>query len=127
MTNNIITAVGIDVSKGKSMIAIRHPGGEVLRIHRTEQPKQQKLKTIASTHSLFRVVQEVTGGEVWRGGVSFRSHFTPAKGQNFPKASRYLFDCVNTANIGYKIQVPGTPNSYPKHKNGVSILSFLES
>ena len=29
MTNNIITAVGIDVSKGKSMIAIRHPGGEV--------------------------------------------------------------------------------------------------
>ncbi|WP_418547412.1 hypothetical protein [Hominenteromicrobium sp.] len=24
MTNNIITAVGIDVSKGKSMIAIRH-------------------------------------------------------------------------------------------------------
>ena len=69
MTNNIITAVGIDVSKGKSMIAIRHPGGEVLRIHRTEQPKQQKLKT-AATHSLFRVVQEVTGGEVWRGGVS---------------------------------------------------------
>jgi hypothetical protein len=91
MTNNIITAVGIDVSKGKSMIAIRHPGGEVFRIHRTEQPKQQKLKTIASTHSLFRVVQEVTGGEVRRGGVSFRSHFTPAKGQNFPKASRYLF------------------------------------
>ena len=89
MTNNIITAVGIDVSKEKSMIAIRRPGGEVLRIHRTEQPKQQKLKT-AATHSLFRVVQEVTGGEMWRGGVSFRSHFTPAKGQNFPKASRYL-------------------------------------
>ena len=62
MTNNIITAVGIDVSKGKSMIAIRHPGGEVLRIYRTEQPKQQKLKTIAATHSLFRVVQEVTEG-----------------------------------------------------------------
>lgn len=91
MTNNIITAVGIDVSKEKSMIAIRRPGGEVLRIHRTEQPKQQKLKTIAATHPLFRVVQEVTGGEMWRGGVSFRSHFTPAKGQNFPKASRYLF------------------------------------
>ena len=72
MTNNIITAVGIDVSKGKSMIAIRHPGGEVLRIHRTERPKQQKLKTIAATHSLFRVVQEVTGGEVWRGGSEQR-------------------------------------------------------
>lgn len=38
-----------------------------------------------------------------------------------------FFDCVNTANIGYKIQVPGTPNSYPKYKNSVSILSFLES
>ena len=99
MTNNIITAVGIDVSKGKSMIAIRHPGGEVFRIHRTEQPKQQKLKTIASTHSLIRVVQEVTGGEVRRGGVSFRSHFTPAKGQNFPKASRYLFLIVSIQRI----------------------------
>lgn len=73
MTNNIITAVGIDVSKEKSMIAIRHPGGEILRIHRTEQPKQQKLKTIALTHSLFRVVQEVTGGKVWRGGRGERA------------------------------------------------------
>lgn len=90
MTNNIITAVGIDVSKGKSMIAIRRPGGEALRIHRTEQPKQQKLKTIAATYSLFRVVQEVTGGEVWRGGESLRSRFTSAKGQTFPKASLYL-------------------------------------
>lgn len=51
MTNNIITAVGIDVSKGKSMIAIRHPGGEVLRIHRTEQPKQQKIKNSCNTLS----------------------------------------------------------------------------
>ena len=54
-------------------------------------PNNKIKKTIAATHSFFRVVQEVTGGEVWRGGVSFRSHFTPAKGQNFPKASRYLF------------------------------------
>ena len=38
-----------------------------------------------------------------------------------------FFDRVNTENIGYKIQVPGTPNSYPKHKNSVSNLSFLES
>lgn len=52
MTNNIITAVGIDVSKGKSMITIRHPGGEVLRIYRTEQPKQQKLKQ-SPQHTLF--------------------------------------------------------------------------
>lgn len=72
MTNNIITAVGIDVSKGKSMIATRYTGGEVLRIYRTEQPKQQKLKTIAATHSLFQSVQGVTGGEVWRGGSEQR-------------------------------------------------------
>lgn len=51
-------------------------------------------------HTLFfGVVQEVTGGEVRRGGVSFRSHFTPAKGQNFPKASRYLFLIVSIQRI----------------------------
>ena len=44
----------------------------------------------AATHSLFRVVQVVTGGEVWRGGVGSRCS-TPAKGQNFPEAFRYLF------------------------------------
>ena len=35
-----------------------------------------------------------------------------------------FFDCVNTANIGCRIQAPGTSNSYPKYKNSVSILSF---
>ena len=124
MTNNIITAVGIDVSKGKSMIAIRHPGGEVFRIHRTEQPKQQKLKTIASTHSLFQSVQGVTGGEVWRGEGAFAAISLLQKGRIFLRRPVIFFDCVNTANIGYKIQVPGTPNSYPKHKSSVSILSF---
>lgn len=124
MTNNIITAVGIDVSKEKSMIAIRHPGGEILRIHRTEQPKQQKLKTIALTHSLFRVVREVTGGKVWRGGGRAATASLLQKGRISLRRPVIFFDCVNTANIGYKIQVPGTPNSYPKHKNSVSILSF---
>ena len=28
MSENIITAVGIDVSKGKSMVAVRQPGGK---------------------------------------------------------------------------------------------------
>lgn len=44
MTNNIITAVGIDVSKEKSMIAIRHPGGEILRYspHGTAQTTKIK-------------------------------------------------------------------------------------
>ena len=31
MNSNLITAVGIDVSKGKSTIAIRRPGGEIVR------------------------------------------------------------------------------------------------
>ena len=39
---------------------------------------------------LFRVVQGVTGGEVWGGGENLCSRFTSAKGQTFPKASRYL-------------------------------------
>ena len=30
MTYYPITAVGIDVSKGKSMVAVRRPGGEVV-------------------------------------------------------------------------------------------------
>ena len=30
MTNYSITAIGIDVSKGKSMVAVRRPGGEVV-------------------------------------------------------------------------------------------------
>lgn len=38
-----------------------------------------------------------------------------------------FFDRVSTAKSDCRIQVPGTPNSYPKHKNSVSILSFLES
>lgn len=29
MMSKIITAVGIDVSKGKSVVAVRRPGGEV--------------------------------------------------------------------------------------------------
>ena len=31
MDSNLITAVGIDVSKGKSTVAIRRPGGEIVR------------------------------------------------------------------------------------------------
>ena len=30
MKQQVITAVGIDVSKGKSMVAVRRPGGEVV-------------------------------------------------------------------------------------------------
>ena len=30
MENKTITAVGIDVSKGKSTVAVRRPGGEVV-------------------------------------------------------------------------------------------------
>lgn len=31
MMSKIITAVGIDVSKGKSVVAVRRPGGEVMQ------------------------------------------------------------------------------------------------
>ena len=32
MEYKVITAVGIDVSKGKSMVAVRRPGGEVVML-----------------------------------------------------------------------------------------------
>ena len=32
MKSDSITAVGVDVSKGKSVVAIRRPGGEVVRM-----------------------------------------------------------------------------------------------
>lgn len=58
-----------------------------------------------------------------RGSV-FAAASLPQKGRIFLRRPVIFFDCVNTVNIGYKIQVPGTPNSYPKHKSSVSILSF---
>ena len=57
MTNNIITAVGIDVSKGKSMVAIRRPGGEVLRM-----PFEVKHNT-TDLKSLIKLLKQI-GGEV---------------------------------------------------------------
>ena len=65
MTNNIITAVGIDVSKGKSMIAIRRPGGEVLRMpfevkHNTTELKSL-IKLLKQIGGEMRIVMEHTG------------------------------------------------------------------
>ena len=64
-----ITAVGIDVSKGKSMVAVRRPGGKVVmlpfEVKHTASGLEQlvaKLKTLDGT---IRVVMEHTG-MYWR-------------------------------------------------------------
>lgn len=57
MNPNLITAVGIDVSKGKSTIAIRRPGGEIVRKPFTVMHDQTGL------HRLVQILHEV-GGEI---------------------------------------------------------------
>ena len=83
MTNNIITAVGIDVSKEKSMIAIRHPGGEILRIHRTEQPKQQNLNNHCNTLAFSGSTGSNRGGGAERGS-ELSQPFRSCKRAEFP-------------------------------------------
>jgi len=65
MSEKIITAIGIDVSKGKSMVAVRRPRGQILFgpflvIHNAAGLKQlvEKLKSIDGD---IRVVMEHTG------------------------------------------------------------------
>ncbi len=65
MTSNIITAVGIDVSKGKSMVAIRRPGGEVVQMpfevkHNTSNLKDF-IQLLRQTGGNIRIVMEHTG------------------------------------------------------------------
>ena len=64
-----ITAVGIDVSKGKSTVAVRRPGGEVVLTpfdvcHTTEDLKQLAA-TLRSVGGEMRIVMEHTG-MYWR-------------------------------------------------------------
>lgn len=65
MLNNIITAVGIDVSKGKSMVAIRRPGGEVVRMPFEVKHNISGLKglidMLRKTDGDIRIVMEHTG------------------------------------------------------------------
>lgn len=69
MKTSIIIAVGIDVSKGKSTIAVRRPGGETVMtpftvIHTTEG-LDKLIDTLRSVDGEIRVVMEHTG-MYWR-------------------------------------------------------------
>ena len=80
MYNSTITAVGIDVSKGKSTVAVRRPGGEVVLLPFQVVHDQNGLSSLISTlQSLdgdIRVVMEHTG-PYWR-PPSFRTDILPA-------------------------------------------------
>lgn len=65
MQNNVITAVGIDVSKGKSMAAIRRPGGEIVQmpfeVKHTVLGLKDLVKLLHKTGGEIRIVMEHTG------------------------------------------------------------------
>lgn len=69
MSQNVITAVGIDVSKAKSMVAVRRPGGEIVltpfQVDHTVEGIQTLVKTLKSVGGDIRVVMEHTG-MYWR-------------------------------------------------------------
>jgi len=64
-----ITAVGIDVSKGKSMVAVRRPGGEVVmppfEVKHTASGLEQLIARLKKLDGTLRVVMEHTG-VYWR-------------------------------------------------------------
>ena len=64
-----ITAVGIDVSKGKSMVAVRRPGGEVVmmpfQVNHDAAGLSSLVKTLRGIDGEIRVVMEHTG-MYWR-------------------------------------------------------------
>jgi transposase len=65
LQNNLITSVGIDVSKGKSVVAIRRPGGEVVRmpfeVKHDVSSLKDLVKLLKQTGGDIRVVMEHTG------------------------------------------------------------------
>lgn len=69
MKTKIITAVGIDVSKGYSTIAVCRPGGELIlkpfRVNHTISDLKQLVKTIKKIGGNIRIVMEHTG-MYWR-------------------------------------------------------------
>lgn len=69
MKTNTITAVGIDVSKGKSTVAIRRPGGEIVMapftVLHTAEGLDKLIDTLRSVDGEIRVVMEHTG-MYWR-------------------------------------------------------------
>ena len=69
MEHKTITAVGIDVSKGKSTVAVRRPGGEVVltpfQVEHDAAGLSGLVKTLRSISGDIRVVMEHTG-MYWR-------------------------------------------------------------
>ncbi len=69
MEYNVITAVGIDVSKGKSTIAVRRPGGEIVltpfQVNHDAAGLSGLVKTLHGVGGDIRVVMEHTG-MYWR-------------------------------------------------------------
>ncbi|MDE7242430.1 MAG: IS110 family transposase [Oscillospiraceae bacterium] len=69
MEYNPITAVGIDVSKGKSTVAVRRPGGEVVltpfQMNHDASGLSSLIKTLRGVGGEIRVVMEHTG-MYWR-------------------------------------------------------------
>lgn len=69
MTGEVITAVGIDVSKGKSMVAARRPGGEVvlspILVNHTVDDFALLVCRLREIGGEIRVVMEHTG-MYWR-------------------------------------------------------------
>ena len=67
--DQVITAVGIDVSKGKSMAAVRRPGGEVVlkpfNVHHTAFDLRALVETLCRIGGDIRIVMEHTG-MYWR-------------------------------------------------------------
>ena len=65
MEDKTIIAVGIDVSKGKSTIAVRRPGGEVVltpfQVEHDAAGLSGLIKTLRGAGGDIRVVMEHTG------------------------------------------------------------------
>ena len=69
MSNTEITAVGIDVSKGKSTVAVRRPGGRIVMkpftVLHTAEGLAELANTLRGIGGEIRVVMEHTG-MYWR-------------------------------------------------------------
>ena len=69
MEYKAITAVGVDVSKGKSTVAVRRPGGEIVlmpfHVNHDAVGLSSLVKTLCSIGGDIRVVMEHTG-MYWR-------------------------------------------------------------
>ena len=69
MEHKTITAVGIDVSKGKSTVAVRRPGGEVVltpfQVEHDAAGLSGLVRTLQNLDGDIRIVMEHTG-MYWR-------------------------------------------------------------